>query len=250
MVIYFRGFCYMNQDKKDAILEKAQIWFKESISENHIKNTKKLVKASKFDINPFLAVYLSNFLTGNTKPESIAKALVYPRVLGTSITTSFGTNIQKFTNEVLSSFGSTTSGIDIEFIDQINNNKIYCQLKSGPNTINKDDVETIVGHFKKVINLGRTNNLRITHDDMVVGIIYGDNASLNGHYKRITNEYDYPIYIGQNFWYRLTGDENFYSDLIHAVGQVAIEADFSEELEDVIIELSKEPDIMALSKKI
>jgi hypothetical protein len=115
----------MNQDKKDAILKKAQIWFKESISENHIKNTKKLVKVSKFDINPFLAVYLSNFLTGNTKPESIAKALLYPRVLGTSITTSFGTNIQKFTNEVLSSFGSTTSGIDIEFIDQINNNKIW-----------------------------------------------------------------------------------------------------------------------------
>ena len=240
----------MNQDEKDAILKKAQIWFKESISENHIKNTKKLVKASKFDVNPFLAVYLSNFLTGNTKPESIAKALLYPRVLGTSITTSFGTNIQKFTNEVLSSFGSTTSGIDIEFIDQINNNKIYCQLKSGPNTINKDDVETIVGHFKKVINLGRTNNLRITHDDMVVGIIYGDNASLNGHYKRITGEYDYPIYIGQNFWYRLTGDENFYSDLIHAIGQVAIEADFSEELEDVIIELSKASEIKALSKKI
>ena len=240
----------MNQDKKDAILEKAQIWFKESISENHIKNTKKLVKVSKFDVNPFLAVYLSNFLTGNTKPESIAKALLYPRVLGTSITTSFGTNIQKFTNEVLSSFGSTTSGIDIEFIDQINNNKIYCQLKSGPNTINKDDVETIVGHFKKVINLGRTNNLRITHDDMVVGIIYGDNASLNGHYKRITGEYDYPIYIGQNFWYRLTGDENFYSDLIHAIGQVAIEADFSEELEDVILELSKASEIKALSKKI
>ncbi len=110
----------MRQDEKEAILEKAQAWFKKSIAENHIKNTQKLVKASKFDINPFLAVYLSNFLTGNTNPESIAKALLYPRVLGTSITTSFGTNIQKFTNEVLSSFGSTTSGIDIEFIDQIN----------------------------------------------------------------------------------------------------------------------------------
>jgi len=238
----------MNQDEKNAILEKAKIWFKESIAKNHIKNTHKLVNASKFDINPFLTVYLSNFLTGNTEPKSIAKALLYPRVLGTSITTSFGTNIQKFTNEVLASFGSTTSGIDIEFIDQINNNKIYCQLKSGPNTINKDDVETIVGHFKKVIYLGRTNNLRITHDDMVVGIIYGDTASLNGHYKRIMSEYDYPIYIGQDFWHRLTGDEHFYSDLIHAIGKVAIEADFSEELEEVINELSKTPEINRLSK--
>jgi hypothetical protein len=238
----------MDQDEKKVILEKAKVWFKESIATNHIKNTKKLINSSKFDINPFLAVYLSNFLTGNTNPESIAKALVYPRVLGTSITTSFGTNIQKFTNEVLSSFGSTTSGIDIEFVDQINQNKIYCQLKSGPNTINKDDVETIAGHFKKVINLGRTNNLRITHDDMVVGIIYGDMDSLNGHYKRITNEYDYPIYIGKEFWHRLTGDENFYSDLIHAIGEVAVESDFSKELEDVINNLSESPEVSILAK--
>ncbi len=238
----------MNQAEKDIILNKAQKWFKKSIAENHIKNTIKLKDASKFDINPFLAVYLSNFLTGKAKPEGIAKALVYPRALGTSITTSFGTNIQKFTNEVLSSFGSTTSGIDIEFIDQINNNKIYCQLKSGPNTINKDDVETIAGHFKKVIHLGRTNNLRITHDDMVVGIIYGDAASLNGHYKRIISDYHYPIYIGQDFWHRLTGDKDFYTDLIHAIGKVAAEADFTEELKEVIKELANSPEVKQLSK--
>jgi hypothetical protein len=238
----------MNQAEKDIILKKAQKWFKDSIAENHIKNTKKLKDASEFDINPFLAVYLSNFLTGKAKPEGIAKALVYPRALGTSITTSFGTNIQKFTNEVLSSFGSTTSGIDIEFIDKINKNKIYCQLKSGPNTINKDDVETIAGHFKKVIHLGRTNSLRITHDDMVVGIIYGDAASLNGHYKRITTDYHYPIYIGQDFWHRLTGDKDFYTDLIHAIGKVAAEADFTEELKEVIKELAKTPEVKHLSK--
>ncbi len=238
----------MNQVEKDIILKKAQKWFKDSVAENHIKNTKKLKDASEFDINPFLAVYLSNFLTGKAEPEGIAKALVYPRALGTSITTSFGTNIQKFTNEVLSSFGSTTSGIDIEFIDQLNNNKIYCQLKSGPNTINKDDVETIAGHFKNVINLGRTNNLRITHDDMVVGIIYGDTASLNGHYKRITTDYHYPIYIGQDFWHRLTGDKDFYTDLIHAIGKVAAEADFTEELNEVIKELAKTSEVKQLSK--
>ncbi|MBL4851571.1 MAG: restriction endonuclease [Gammaproteobacteria bacterium] len=238
----------MNQAEKDIILKKAQKWFKNSIAENHIKNTKKLKDASEFDINPFLAVYLANFLTGEAKPEGIAKALVYPRALGTSITTSFGTNIQKFTNEVLSSFGSTTSGIDIEFIDQINKNKIYCQLKSGPNTINKDDVETIAGHFKNVIHLGRTNNLRITHDDMVVGIIYGDTASLSGHYKRIASDYHYPIYIGQDFWHRLTGDKDFYTDLIHAIGEVAEEADFTEELKEVIKDLADTPEVKRLAK--
>lgn len=238
----------MNQYDKRTILEKAQKWFKESITKNHIKNTKKLVDAAKFDINPFLAVYLSNFLSGETTPEGIAKALVYPRALGTSITTSFGTNIQKFTNEVLSSYGSTTSGIDIEFIDQLNNNKIYCQLKSGPNTINKDDVETIAGHFKKVIHLGRTNNLRITHDDMVVGVIYGDTASLNGHYRRITAEYDFPVYTGKEFWHRLTGDEGFYADLIQTIRRVASEANFSKELREVVTQLANSPEIKRLVK--
>ena len=77
----------MNQAEKDIILKKAQKWFIDSVAENHIKNTIKLKDASKFGINPFLAVYLSNFLTGKAKPEGIAKALVYPRALGTSITT-------------------------------------------------------------------------------------------------------------------------------------------------------------------
>ncbi len=237
----------MNQAEKNVILNKAQKWFRDTIATNHVVNTKKLSKSSAFDINPFLAVYLSNFLTGEAKPEGIAKALLYPRVLGTSITTSFGTNIQKFTNDVLSSYGSTTSGIDIEFEDQLNGNKIYCQLKSGPNTINKDDVETIAGHFNKVIHLGRTNNLRITHNDMVVGVIYGDEDSLSSHYKRINLEYHYPIYIGQNFWHRLTGDETFYTDLIHAIGEVAVEADFTKELKEVIKTLADDPEIKKLS---
>lgn len=239
----------MNQKEKEKILKKAKIWFKKSITENHIKNAKKLGDASKFDINPFLTVYLSSFLTGNTKPKSIAKALLYPRILGTSITTSFGTNIQKFTSEVLSSFGSTTSGIDIEFKDQVSGEKIYCQLKSGPNTINKDDVETIAGHFTGVINLGKTNNLRITHDDMIVGVIYGDTDSLNSHYQRITKDYHYPVFIGQEFWYRLTGDKDFYSDLINVIGEVAIEADFSKELEEIIEKLSMSLEVQELSKK-
>lgn len=36
----------MNQAEKDIILKKAQKWFKDSIAENHIKNTKKLKDAS------------------------------------------------------------------------------------------------------------------------------------------------------------------------------------------------------------
>jgi len=240
----------MDIEEKQRILDASQKWFKESIAANHIKNTKKLVNLKEFNINPFLLAYLSNFLTGNSEPKSLAKALVYPRVLGTSITTSFGTNIQNFTSTVLSSFGSTTSGIDIEFIDQIDGNKKYCQLKSGPNTINKDDVESIAGHFKGVINLARTNNIRIGIDDLIVGVIYGNSNELSGHYKRITKDYNYPVIIGIDFWHRLSGDENFYFDLIKSISQVAIESNFEDELDAVIEQLSSSDYIKELYEQL
>lgn len=236
----------MSAINKNEILEKAKKWFNETIAKNHIKNTEKLTDPSEFIINPFLTAYLANFLTGNSKPESIAQVLLYPRVLGTSITTSFGTNIQTFTSSVLDAFGSVVSGIDIEFIDQIDGDKKYCQLKAGPNTINKDDVETIANHFDSVRNLARTNRLKIGLDDMVVGVIYGQESQLSSHYKRITKQYHYPVIVGQDFWYRLTGDENFYFDLIKAIGSVASDADYSEEFKRIIHELSESEEIQSL----
>ena len=232
---------------KEEILEKAKIWFKDNVAESHIANTETLVDPNEFNINHFTAVYLANFLTGNSSPESIARALLYPRVLGTSLSTSFGMGIQRFTNDVLGTFGSTTPGIDIEFIDQVDGQKKYCQLKSGPNTINKDDVDTIVGHFKDTIHLSRTNNLRITHEDMIVGVIYGAPDDLSSFYKKITKKHYHPVYIGKDFWLRLTGDPEFYDDLLAAIGSVAVEADYSKELEEVVQKLAATDEIKALS---
>jgi hypothetical protein len=237
----------INEEQRQHILNAAKQWFKETIAQNHIKNTKKLVNPKEFNINPFLAVYLANFLTGNSSPESIAKALLFPRVLGTSINTSFGTNMQSFIGAIQDAVGSTASGMDIEFTDQTDGRKKYCQLKAGPNTINKDDVETIAGHFRAVRNLSRTNNLRIPNDDMIVGVLYGEPQELSSHYKRITEQYDYEVVVGQAFWHRLTGDQHFYHELIQVVGSVAVEADFSENLEQVIRDLAATETIRSLS---
>ena len=234
------------QDKEE-ILENAKEWFRTSVAENHILNTEKLVNPKEFNINPFTVVYLANFLTGNSSPESIARALLLPRVLGTSISTTFGSAIQKFTNDVLGAYSSTTNGIDIEFIDHIDGNRKYCQLKSGPNTINKDDVESIAGHFRGVINLARTNNLRIPHEDMVVGIIYGANSQVSSHYKRITSQYHFPVVVGEDFWYRLTGDEDFYVEMLQAIGSVAVEANYSAEFNEVVAKLAATEEIQSIS---
>lgn len=239
----------IDQEKKSEILEAAKNWFRTQIAEGHIRNTLKLTNPNEFNINPFLSVYLANFIEGDSRPESIARALLLPRVLGTSITTSFGTQIQSFTNILSDAFGSTTPGIDIEFIDQVDGHKKYCQLKSGPNTINKDDVETIANHFKGIINLSRTNNVRLAMNDLIVGIVYGTPRQLSSHYKRIINQYHYPVIIGQDLWHRITGDPDFYDDLIKAVASVAVESNFKNEFEEVVSELANSDTIQRLANK-
>lgn len=179
-----------------------------------------------------------HFLEGNLEPKSIAKALIYPRILGTSITTSFGSKVQKMISSLFEGYGSAVSGIDIEFIDAIDGRKKYCQLKAGPNTINKDDVKTVCDHFDAVKNLSRTNNLNIGLEDLIVGVLYGEENELSAHYRNIQKSY--PVYIGQEFWKRLTGDENFYFELTNAIGEVAIEVDGRATLEKTINALAAE----------
>jgi len=238
----------MNVAQKKAILQNAQRWFLETVAENHIKNTEKLASPEEFNINPFLTPYLANFLTGNSSAESIAKVLLYPRILGTSITTSFGTNIQKFSSTVLSSFGSAIPGIDIEFVDAVDGCKKYCQLKAGPNCINKDDVETIQRHFDAALRLARTNSLRIATDDLVVGVLYGEEQDLSGHFQRIEKQYHHPVITGQIFWHRLTGDTSFYNDLIEAIAQVAKTVDAVKIVEKTIQNLAASDSIRSLSR--
>ena len=228
----------MNEIERLEILIKANTFFKDTIAINHVKNTKKLKSLSKFNVNPFLDLYLANFLTGNGDAESIAKALIYPRVLGTSITTSFGTHIQSFCSDVLSGFGSAISGIDIEFIDQIDGRKKYCQIKAGPNTINKDDVKTLIDHFKELKGIARINKLDIRFDDLIIGVLYGTPNQVSSHYKKVKEEH--PVVVGQEFWHRLTGHNDFYADLIAVIGKVALDVDGSEVVDKAISDLAKE----------
>lgn len=237
----------MDDKQKQEVLEKAKIWWKESIVVNHIAATEKLIDPDEFNINPFAVVHLANFLTGNSEPESIAKALLYPRVLGTSFVTIFGSGVQKFTNDVLPAFGSLVTGLDIEFISGIDGRKKYCQLKSGPNTINKDDVATIAGHFTDIRNLSRQNHLAIPVEDLIVGVVYGEKDELSTHYKNITKNHYHPVLIGQEFWHHLTGDEQFYYDLIQSIGEVAGDADFKEELDAIVTKLSESDTVKMLS---
>ena len=210
----------MTEEQKQSIIESGKQYFRDCIIPNHLRNLDEL-KLKDFDVNPFLINYLAAFLCGDTTPKSLAKALIYPRILGTSINTSFGQNIQIFISQLAEVTGNASGidGIDIEFIDALDGRKKYCQCKAGPKTINKDDVDTILGHFKKLIGKARLDRLSIQLDDMIVGVLYGEKPSAN--YKTIATTY--PVYCGAEFWEHLTGDSKFYLRLAKAFGEVVEE---------------------------
>ena len=209
---------------ENELLSLVKDYFKSKIFDNHkIKTLKEHSKLKSYKINPIIVKYLSKILEKDFTPLGIAKALYYPRVLGTSINTSFGTRIQKMFVELDLAKGSLIKGMDIEFRDKVDGRDKWCQLKSGPNTINSEDVKPLLNKFKTVINLARTNSMDLNNSDLILGVLYGDQPQLSQHYKEIDKEH--PVIVGTDFWYRLTGYPNFYSKLVNELDSLILNLD-------------------------
>lgn len=210
--------------KEDELLDIVTEYFKDKIFRNHIKaSVEKHSRLSSYQINPIIVKYLSKVLENDFTPIGIAKALYYPRVLGTSVNTSFGTRIQNMFVELKLANGSLIKGMDIEFTDKIDNRKKWCQLKSGPNTINSGDVNPLLRKFSDVSNLARTNAIDLNNSDLILGVIYGEENQLSQHYKRIDKTH--PVIIGKEFWCRITGFPDFYSKLVSRLDSLIINLD-------------------------
>jgi len=200
---------------QEELISEIVEYFKVYIFENHITasiNTHSKLKS--YNINPIVVKYLSKVLENNYSPTGVAKALFYPRVLGTSINTSFGTRIQNMFVDLKIAEGSLIKGMDIEFIDKIDNRRKWCQLKSGPNTINSEDVKPLIKKFTNTINLARTNRAfqNINNTDFIVGVLYGESDELSMHYRVIDKTH--PVVVGKEFWHRVTGFPAFYDGLV------------------------------------
>lgn len=226
----------MNEEK---LLEIITEYFKDKIFENHkISALKTHSKLKSYKINPIIVKYLSKILEDNFTPLGIAKALYYPRILGTSINTSFGTRIQNMFVELNLAKGSLIKGMDIEFIDKIGNRKKWCQLKSGPNTINSEDVNPLLKKFTTVTNLARTNAMTMNNSDLILGVLYGEEEQLSQHYKKIDTQF--PVVIGKEFWHRITGFEQFYTKLVSNLDLMILNLDTEDFFRQGYIALSKE----------
>ncbi|MBT8124762.1 MAG: restriction endonuclease [Gammaproteobacteria bacterium] len=204
----------MKKQSKKIIVKNIRKYFEDEIFLNHKKKSlNDNAKLKSYKINPITVRYLSKVLDDNYTAEGIAKALYYPRVLGTSINTSFGGRIQKMFVELGLAEASLIDEMDIEFIDKVDNRRKYCQLKSGPNTINSGDVSPILTKFNAVVNRARTNSkMNLVNNDLVLGVLYGNSEELSAHYKKIDKKF--PVFTGTDFWYRLTGHKNIYKNLV------------------------------------
>ncbi|MDR3642376.1 MAG: PmeII family type II restriction endonuclease [Candidatus Doudnabacteria bacterium] len=231
----------MDKKLKNEIKKYLKIEFADAIREK-LEGGYKL---DKFIINPLVLTALSSGVFGKTSSLNMAKALLYPRVLGTSISTSFGDKMQKLCVSYLGANASSTPGMDLEFIDKIDGKKVLMQLKAGPNTINSGDVEPIVSEMNSAYRLLQTNKVGKNMPLFAVGIVYGSMSEISGHYKKIADspvgaQAKIPIYIGKDFWHRLTGQELFYRDLINLFIEVFDEEDYSDLLETDLKLLSAE----------
>jgi len=204
-----------------------------------VKNTKKLSTLDEIKLNPFVWHYLANYYLGKTDAISLATVAVLPRILGTSISTTFGKQMQKFIITVLDNVsGSAIPGIDIEYDDAIDGRKKYCQVKSGPQSLNKDDITTIKNHFRDAKNRARTNSLPTQEDDWVFAMIYGEPSEYNVFVRELAE--GYVVYCGKDFWYRLTGDRDFYLDLAKAMAEVTIPEDSKDIVKETIEKLARD----------
>jgi Type II restriction endonuclease EcoO109I len=227
--------------KENQLIQTIVDYFEKNIFENHINaSLKRHSKLKSYIINPIVVKYLSKLLEGNYTPEGVAKALFYPRVLGTSINTTFGTRIQNMFVELEMAEGSIIKGMDIEFFDKVDKRKKWCQLKSGPNTINSEDVQPLIKKFTSTIQLARTNKALkgINNSDFIVGVLYGESAELSMHYKEIDKTH--PVLIGKDFWHRITGYPKFYKGLVAALKICINNLDTKEMITKGCEELTKE----------
>jgi len=226
----------MNENELLRIVTK---YFEEKIFDNHkINSLKNHSKLKSYKINPILVKYLSKVLEDDFTPIGIAKALYYPRVLGTSINTSFGTRIQNMFVELNLADGSLIKGMDIEFIDKIDNRKKWCQLKSGPNTINSEDVNPLLKKFSTVANLARTNQISLNNSDLILGVLYGAENQLSQHYKKIDEKH--PVIVGVDFWHRITGFPDFYNKLVINLDKMILSLDTEQFFKQGYTELAEE----------
>lgn len=111
---------------------------------------------------------------------------------------------------------SSAEGIDLEFVKE--HTRYIVSIKSGPNWGNSGQIANLRSNFQKAKRILRSNSNQ-NHIMAVNGCCYG-RFGQGGAYDKG----DYFKICGQDFWYFISGDEDFYQDIIEPLGHKAKES--------------------------
>jgi hypothetical protein len=115
-------------------------------------------------------------------------------------------------NKIYGGTKSSAEGIDLEF--ERENIRYIVAIKSGPNWANSSQINKMKESFKKAKRILGTNALKI-NIVAVNGCCYGrDNQPDKGDYLKL---------CGQRFWEFISGNNDFYTQIVEPVGHQAKE---------------------------
>ena len=194
-------------------------------------NTLESVALSNLDINPFLMQVL-DFKT----PEEVLEFNLYQSVTR-SIVTSWGTTVESLLArcgaERFLEKNTDRAGRRPDLQKYVGEKKFYIQVKSGPNTMNVD----MVNSLNEVINTYRE---REPNSSFILGMTYGTKKRISSQIKDNLNDFDNSILIGRELWDFISGEKNFHRELFNILDQSSeyiTSKTFSEHLKDRLARL-------------
>lgn len=94
----------------------------------------------------------------------------------------------------------------------------------------------MIDGFRKSRNIAMKNHNDVQPEDFVLCLLYGDKEHWNGNIKLLHKIH--PVYSGEDFWHRLTGDKDFMVKLLTAVEEVVEELEPKKNLQETIDKLA------------
>ena len=132
----------------------------------------------------------------------------------------------------LNAVKSSSRGIDLEYTKD--SKRYLVSVKSGLNWGNSSQWQSLKTNFENALRVLR-QSYHIDSVDCVLGVCYGK--------ARTTIRRGIIIQVcGQNFWYMISGDESFYTEIVEPIGYKAKERNesFSQRKAELINKFTKQ----------
>ena len=218
----------LDSEVKSAVVDKlnridfdqpVQVLYTKKILIDFLDNQYNKVRSltlGELDINVLLIKAL-----GFTTAEEVIEFYLYQRVTRSSVTSWGQTAIEEIcvvvgAEEVPKDENVQVSGKRFDVKVEGDDETHYVQVKSGPNTMNIGMVDSLNKMIEKIEE---------KHENAtgVLGMTYGERNQVSSQIRGNLNDFNEKGLIGQGFWELVTGDEEFYAELIELIDDLSKE---------------------------